>query len=140
MLKCSCSPEWTGERCETRVSTCQDTCQNGGSCVTTSTGTSCICPPGFSGEFCQNCPALNCANGAFCRLAIDKEVKTKDKENRNKNLQDDDRKYVCSCPPGYSGERCERSECDSFYCAQVSSKLMRFKGEPIVIESFHSEE
>jgi hypothetical protein len=119
-LKSSCTPDWTGERCETRATACEDRCQNGGSCIQTASGTSCSCPSGFSGEFCENCPSLNCLHGAFCR-AIEKETKNKEKENRDKNSENDkERKFVCSCPPGFSGDRCERSECDD-YCPQVTS-------------------
>ena len=115
-LKCSCPPDWTGERCETRVTPCEDRCQNGGSCIQSVGGTFCVCPSGFAGEFCENCPSLNCLNGAFCR-ALEKDSKTKEKENRDKDANKE-RKFVCSCPPGYFGDRCERSECDN-YCLQV---------------------
>ena len=125
-LKCSCTPDWTGERCETRVTICEERCQNGGSCIQSASGASCICPAGFAGEFCENCPSLNCLNGAYCR-AIDKDTKTKEKENRDKSSEKDkDRKFACSCPPGYTGERCERSECDN-YCQVITFFKRNFK-------------
>lgn len=57
---------------------------------------------------------------------MEKDSKTKEKENRDKDNDNNnkDRKFVCSCPPGYFGDRCERSECDN-YCLQVNSQFHR---------------
>lgn len=50
-LICHCGPEFTGERCETRIEVCNDRCLNGGHCVKFPSGIPhCECPPGFIGN------------------------------------------------------------------------------------------
>lgn len=49
-LKCSCGPEFTGERCETQIRACSIRCLNGGNCLISSTGIAyCNCPPDLTG-------------------------------------------------------------------------------------------
>ena len=68
-------------------------CLNGGAC---NEGV-CVCPDGFTGEFCQNtvdpCESVNCLNGGVCL-------------NGN-----------CDCPIGFSGEFCQTVEpCAGVVC------------------------
>jgi hypothetical protein len=69
--------------------TCASSCQNGGTCVTTSTGFSCTCPATYTGNFCQGqyCSSNPCLNDATC-------------------VNNDD-SYTCECLVGYWGDRCE---------------------------------
>jgi len=70
---------------------CDDVnCLNGGAC----NDGSCVCPDGFSGEFCQTadpCADITCQNGGTCLDG------------------------TCDCPDGFNGEFCETQE----LCANV---------------------
>ncbi|RZC36598.1 hypothetical protein BDFB_006986, partial [Asbolus verrucosus] len=91
-LRCSCSPQWTGERCETPVNLCEGRCFNGGTCFVPKPGLPvCNCRAGFAGPRCQNCAGLACENGGVCAKEGPKET--------------------CKCPRGYRGRSCETSVC-----------------------------
>lgn len=55
----------------------------------------CVCPPGFSGKYCQNgpspCDSAPCLHGGQC-------------------VEKDGRTITCDCPMGYSGVFCEVGE------------------------------
>lgn len=55
-------------------------------------GSRCVCPPGFSGMYCQNalslCDSAPCLHGGQC-------------------VETDGRTISCICPTGYSGNLCE---------------------------------
>jgi len=51
-----------------------------------------------AGSRCENCINLICQNGGICNRTGDVEH--------------------CNCPSGYSGLRCERSDCEN-YCVTV---------------------
>lgn len=63
-LKCLCPEHWIGARCETPVAVCTEPCQNGGTCANADT---CVCPPGYRGEHCEQCDDLQCENDGVCR-------------------------------------------------------------------------
>jgi hypothetical protein len=72
---------------------CDDVnCLNGGAC---NDGT-CVCPDGFSGEFCQTtdlCAAITCQNGGACLDGL------------------------CDCPDGFMGEFCQSVDpCTNVVC------------------------
>lgn len=78
-------------------SACTDVnCLNGGEC----NHGECVCPEGFSGEYCENvgedpCENLVCLNGGTC---VDGS---------------------CLCPEGYSGDNCENASsgpCENVNC------------------------
>ena len=69
-LKCSCTPGWSGPRCETSVPECQSRCHNGGSCLIADEHMKCACPPMYIGEQCEHCVNLTCANGGICRETL----------------------------------------------------------------------
>lgn len=81
-LKCSCTPGWSGPRCETSVPECQSRCHNGGSCLITEEGMKCTCPSMYFGEQCEHCINLTCANGGICRETLTGATQ-------------------CECPDGY---------------------------------------
>ena len=80
-LRCECSPEWTGNRCEIRSNICDNFCLNSGKCHIQDGVPVCSCSSDFFGQKCQNCYSLKCENSGHC----------------SKN---EDQTYSCDCPPG----------------------------------------
>lgn len=86
-------------------------CFNGGSCVDGINTFTCLCPPGFTGSYCQHdineCDSKPCLNGGTC--------------------QDSYGTYKCTCPPGYTGLNCQvggwTSSCFVSYCYTENLKL-----------------
>lgn len=66
-------------------------CFNGGTCVDGINSFTCLCPPGFTGSYCQHdvneCDSRPCLHGGTC--------------------QDSYGAYKCSCPQGYTGLNCQ---------------------------------
>lgn len=66
-------------------------CFNGGTCVDGINTFTCLCPPGFTGIYCQHdineCDSKPCLNGGTC--------------------QDSYGTYKCTCPHGYTGLNCQ---------------------------------
>lgn len=64
----------------------------------------CVCPPGFSGKYCQNslspCDSGPCLHGGQC-------------------VENDGKTIACNCPAGYSGVFCEVGNLAA-YIRQVS--------------------
>nr|XP_034974523.1 protein jagged-1b-like isoform X1 [Zootoca vivipara] len=77
-------------------------CANGGTCLNTSSGFRCVCPPGWSGELCQHevtdCLSQPCSHGGTC-----------------KDLPDG---FKCLCPPQWTGKTCQIdvNECQKNPC------------------------
>ena len=76
-------------------------CQNGGTCVSSSTGYTCSCRPGWTGTNCENtdyCALSPCQNGGTCFSGSTG--------------------YTCSCRPGWSGTNCQNITvtCGSLPC------------------------
>ncbi|KAG9510069.1 Neurogenic locus notch-like protein 2 [Fragariocoptes setiger] len=90
-FSCECPEEFTGLRCEQKRSVCEKTpCLNSGTCRELNDGNFvCQCVPGYYGAICEHesCLARSCENDGLCRKIMNK--------------------YVCACPEGSSGARCE---------------------------------
>lgn len=97
-LKCECTKEWSGQRCEIPIRECRELCHNGAECrVRDDNKEECVCPDGFSGNKCQYCEDLRCENDGTCK----KNITTGNS--------------YCDCAVDYSGIRCEKSVCEG-YC------------------------
>ncbi|XP_067943149.1 fibropellin-1-like [Watersipora subatra] len=98
---CSCKPGYYGERCE-RYQCSPNPCLNG-ACLTKTPYTGdpqCNCWTGFVGKYCDMCAPGYCFNGGTCTAGRFRE-------------------RFCSCPPGVSGDRCEKGagiKCGSLLC------------------------
>lgn len=79
--RCQCQPGFEGPTCAYNSCTLLQ-CSNGGTCVLGK----CKCADGYTGVFCDEfikCKGVKCINGGACS-----------------------REGKCSCPVGFSGERC----------------------------------
>lgn len=69
-------------------------CFNGGTCVDGINSFTCLCPPGFTGSYCQHdvneCDSRPCLHGGTCH--------------------DSYGTYKCTCPQGYTGLNCQVSQ------------------------------
>ncbi|CAG2194976.1 Sushi, nidogen and EGF-like domain-containing protein 1 [Mytilus edulis] len=94
---CTCSPGFSGSRCE--VSVCDSNpCSNGGLCQVKGDTYKCTCDPGFSGDQCDvgPCDSSPCLNSGTCDIIGNT--------------------YSCTCMRGFSGGQCQISACDSNPC------------------------
>ncbi|KAM8768033.1 protocadherin Fat 3a isoform 4-T4 [Acanthopagrus schlegelii] len=94
-FSCSCSPQYTGGRCEMEITACvPNPCQNSGACKPIGNAFLCSCRRGFKGLTCQEdvneCDPSNpegeCENGGLC-------VNTYGS-------------FYCNCTAGFVGQRC----------------------------------
>ncbi|KAM6973062.1 protein delta homolog 1 [Aplochiton taeniatus] len=93
---CVCSPGFTGDFCENRVSSCgSNPCLNGGNCTNLGPTFTCTCRPGFLGLTCNDtatlslCASRPCANGGTC---VDRPDGT----------------FRCVCSKGFAGPTCSQ--------------------------------
>nr|XP_046244015.1 protocadherin Fat 3a isoform X3 [Scatophagus argus] len=92
---CSCSPQYTGGRCEMEITACvPNPCRNSGTCKPIGNAFLCSCRRGFKGLSCEEdvneCDRSNpegeCENGGIC-------VNTHGS-------------FYCNCTAGFVGQRC----------------------------------
>ncbi|XP_023219824.1 protein crumbs-like [Centruroides sculpturatus] len=108
-IKCNCSCDYTGDRCETKVDHCQSNpCQNGGICYNVKCEFQCNCTEDYEGTKCEvpkikDCRSNPCLNGGTC-INTDPEKSSV--------------MFICNCPLNYTGLKCEteRDFCESSPC------------------------
>ncbi|KAL5022311.1 hypothetical protein ScPMuIL_001466 [Solemya velum] len=135
---CICSARFTGSFCQINVDTCP--CRNGGTCVFTDHGSSCICPPSWKGDNCEtnnlpDCDLQPCLNGGTC---VDSPI-----SGYSCLCPDEDGKIfgpncevrnVCSSSPCLNAGDCVVISDDSFHCICPTN----FKGHRCGIEKFET--
>lgn len=108
-FNCTCTADFTGERCESFIDPCNDNpCQYGGTCARiNSTAFSCVCPIEFGGDRCQDdvdecaAPQNACLNGGTCVNAVGN--------------------YSCQCGNNWAGPTCD--ECRIENCRDCLTRL-----------------
>ncbi|KAL7976379.1 hypothetical protein Chor_015443 [Crotalus horridus] len=91
---CACADGFEGANCEMNIDDCEDNdCENNATCVDGINNYTCLCPPEYTGELCEEkldfcAQDLNpCQHQSKCILTP--------------------KGYQCSCTPGYVGEHCD---------------------------------
>nr|AAP05764.1 notch-like transmembrane receptor LIN-12 [Caenorhabditis remanei] len=102
LSRCHCPPGYRGSTCEiTPESEAEDPCSSNpcihGSCSSFAGGFQCLCDDGFSGSYCQDgrnhCVENKCEAGSKCINDVSS--------------------YFCDCPPGRTGQFCEKMDCSA---------------------------
>ncbi|CAH1789732.1 unnamed protein product, partial [Owenia fusiformis] len=122
---CICHPGYSGTHCEldSNVSDPCDSspCTNGGTCASSSGGTSfsCSCPTSHTGDLCElesPCHPNPCENSGAC--TVDWIVRQKRDVEEIPRGPDDVYNFTCQCTDGYSGAKCDITDdpCTSNPC------------------------
>ncbi|PIC13789.1 hypothetical protein B9Z55_027410 [Caenorhabditis nigoni] len=102
--RCECPPGYKGSTCEippspesTKIDNCSGNQCIHGTCSSFAGGFMCLCDDGFSGSFCEigidHCIGNKCARGSECI--------------------NDQNSYFCDCPPGKTGQFCDKMDCSA---------------------------
>lgn len=125
-------PGFIGDRCEIEVNFCADQPCESGTCISTTEGYYCQCPPGIIGRRCtlRPCDYVPCHENAIC---VDLMVFPASRSS-----------FVCRCPKGLRGYDCSQIDnpCEKLPClnnAKCIPMALRDKkaGETIVDESIY---
>ncbi|KAL5262075.1 hypothetical protein ACHWQZ_G007686 [Mnemiopsis leidyi] len=115
-FECQCNEAFEGRYCEIPVDNCaEDTCQNGGTCVSLFDERKyfCLCAFGYTGDHCEialdMCENEPCQNGGKCSTVGGM--------------------FVCQCPEPFFGHDCSNSPCDAMNCNAGRCELV--KGSPV---------
>uniref|UniRef100_UPI00398EF0D9 slit homolog 2 protein isoform X1 n=1 Tax=Pristiophorus japonicus TaxID=55135 RepID=UPI00398EF0D9 len=91
---CSCADGFEGEVCAVNIDDCEDNdCENNSTCIDGINNYTCLCPPEYTGELCEEkldfcAPELNaCQHDSKCIMTV--------------------KGFKCECTPGYVGEHCD---------------------------------
>ncbi|XP_071360831.1 slit homolog 1b [Trachinotus anak] len=131
-FSCACAFGFHGTFCEVNVDDCEDHgCENGATCVDGVGNYTCLCPPKYTGLFCEEeegvCPpgrnpcqhqstCISTATGTRCvcipgwvgpDCSIDYNECLDHRCQNGAQCVDHLDGYSCVCPQGYSGEFCE---------------------------------
>ncbi|XP_041819743.1 slit homolog 1b [Chelmon rostratus] len=131
-FSCACAFGFHGTFCEVNVDDCQDHgCENGATCVDGVGNYTCLCPPNYTGLFCEEeegvcSPGRNpCQHQSTCistptgprcvcipgwvgpDCSIDYNECVDHRCQNGAQCVDHLDGYSCVCPQGYSGELCE---------------------------------
>ena len=112
---CTCTSEYTGNLCQSRINFCNSAPCNNGNCNPTIGGYECDCTEGFDSsnpsqsKYCDininDCASNPCKNDAICRDFINR--------------------FSCICKPGWTGTICDidlrecySDPCQNGYCLE----------------------
>ncbi|XP_062952594.1 neurogenic locus notch homolog protein 4 isoform X3 [Cynocephalus volans] len=107
-------------------------CANGGTCLSLSQGQgTCQCAPGFLGETCQfpdPCQDVQlCQNGGSCQALLPTPLGS---PSPSPQLAPS---FLCSCPPGFTGKRCQaqlEDPCPPSFCSKRGHCQIQASGLP----------
>jgi hypothetical protein len=100
--RCECIPGFTGKNCSENVDDCKShVCLNGATCVDGLESYTCMCPPGFSGQYCEIAPVLALPNYDSAGLPGHGACKYHECQNNAVCFQPKGSPdYMCKCAPG----------------------------------------
>jgi hypothetical protein len=113
---CQCPPGFSGQRCEDQDGCASQPCQNRGVCVSSGSASyTCQCRSGFEGPNCDQSimsKVLRIILRFFIFLVDICGVKNPCVCGTCQNDPYNPQGFLCFCPPGYSGNRCDK--CKSY--------------------------